>query len=245
MHASAKDRLIGASGSAVVIALLGYALLAGLAGGTTLLGEASPALLVLDLPLPKPPPPPRPVPRPQREPARGQPSPRNLENRATEIVAPKPVIVLAPPPPLIAAVKPREDTAASTGASTVAGPGEGAGGEGQGTGGGGAGDDDGYKPPRHIAGKLKIADLPAGLRDNGIGGTVFVRYYVETDGTVSDCDVVRSSGVAEIDRLTCQLIQQRFRFKPSRDPDGQPVGASIEESHSWQVPKPVGPDQRH
>jgi protein TonB len=244
MQTNTRDRLIGALGSAAVIALLGYALLAGLLVRTERIGERSPPLLVLDLPRPKPPPL-RPVVRPQRNAARRQPSPRNLKNTATELVAPRPAVVLPVAPPVITAVKPQQGLAPATGASALAGAGEGAGGRGQGTGGGGSGEGDGDRPPRQIAGRLKISDLPISFREGGIGGTVVVRYDVGIDGMVSGCAVSGSSGNAELDRLTCHLIEERFRFKPSRDSDGRPVPSTIEDDvHIWEVPKPGDPAQR-
>ncbi len=125
--------------------------------------------------------------------------------------------------------------AAFAGASDRPGPGEGAGGQGNGAGGGGYGDGDGDVPPRLIKGRLKFSDLPPDLRDGGIAGTVSVRYDVDISGRVGDCIITASSGSAELDKLTCQLIQRRFRFDPSRDPEGQPVRSTIEENHRWEI----------
>lgn len=243
MRRSARDRLIGAGGSAAIVLLLGYALLAGLSVRISFHGERSLPLVVVDLPQPKPPRPIKDI-RRQHDPAPNAPSPRNLKNEATQIVAPAPVILLPIAPPVVAAAKPGEGAAATSGASDIAGPGEGAGGSGNGSGGGGSGDGEGDRPPRHLSGRLRYSDLPSTLREAGIGGTVSVRYDVEVDGRVTGCVVPVSSGIAELDRLTCQLIEQRFRFKPSRDADGTPVRSTIEESHSWEVPTPADPVTR-
>jgi protein TonB len=125
------------------------------------------------------------------------------------------------------------------GASTVPGPCSGSGGTGNGTGSGDAGDGDGdggdYTPPEHRRGQLKMSDLPQSAEQAGIGGTVGVRYLVDTDGRVLTCAITRSSGNAELDATTCRLIQQRFRFAPSRDGRGRPVRAYVVESHSWDI----------
>ena len=39
----------------------------------------------------------------------------------------------------------------------------------------------------------------------------------------------------ELDQRTCALIEERFRFAPSRDGDGRPVRSIIEESHTWEA----------
>lgn len=184
-------------------------------------------------------PPPQVVPAEQPHTARkkGAASPPNLRADPTEIVAPPPV--LRPiPVPVITAPKAGQGPDASAGASSVAGPGTGAGGIGTGTGSGGEGDGDGDgggTPPRQIKGRLKNSDYPAAAGEAGVGGTVSVRYVVDTDGRVSDCEVTRSSGSRLLDETTCRLIRERFQFRPSLDEQGRPVACAIVENHSWFV----------
>jgi protein TonB len=231
-----RERLWSAGGAAVIVALVGVGLVSGLR--VSPFTRVQQALALVDIATPPPPPRPRPetkvVPK-IAERAKGKPSPPNLRNRATPIVAPPPPPVTVPPP-VMTAPAPNIGMAAQTGASDRAGPGQGAGGEGSGYGGGGDGGDGDDVPPRQTRGRLSFADLPANLRQGFSGGTVGVRYSVETDGRVGQCLVTHSSGRAELDRLTCQLIQQRFRFKPSRDgEDGAPVRSWIVENHSWDI----------
>jgi protein TonB len=173
-------------------------------------------------------------------------SPRNLKNKAAEIVKPPPP-VLPTPPMLITVPKVALGMAPSTGASDRPGPGQGAGGVGNGNGGGGNGDGDGDDtPPRLKRGKLKFSDLPPDLRQGRIGGTVTVGYDIDATGRVSNCVVTGSSGNAELDRVTCQLIEQRFRYEPLRDANNRPAPSAIfDESHSWVVtPETDQPDRR-
>jgi periplasmic protein TonB len=58
---------------------------------------------------------------------------------------------------------------------------------------------------------------------------------VGADGRVFDCEITRSSGSRELDETTCRLIQERFRYEPSRDPSGRPVPATIVQNHIWEV----------
>ena len=236
---------MSALGAALLVAALGAMLISGLAARVPALVRDSITLVSLDMREPqraKPPPPPRPKPRPMEKPksskAKGAPSPANLRNQATQVVAPKlpPIII---PPPIVAATQAGTGNAPNTGASDRLGPGQGAGGFGSGLGGGGNGEggdgEGGDIPPRQVGGRLSFSDLPADLREAGRGGAVSVRYAVNIDGRVGNCQVTGSSGSAELDQITCALIEQRFRFVPSRDGRGRPVRSIIVETHSWTI----------
>jgi protein TonB len=51
---------------------------------------------------------------------------------------------------------------------------------------------------------------------------------------VTGCRVTRSSGSRALDSTTCRLIEQRFRFRPSRDALGRPSWGYIEEYHEFE-----------
>ena len=251
VRSTRAERGRAALGAAALTGLLGYALVAGLALGR----GASPAeALQLFEVGPEPPPPPREKRVPHRVRSsrpEGAASPPNLHSEPTEIVAPVPVIPVPVPPPVVAAPVAGVGNAPTAGNADVIGPGTGSGGEGNGRGGGGAGDGDGdggaETPPQRIRGDMRDAPYPPGAAEAGIGGTVSVRYYVEIDGRVSDCDVTRSSGNAELDAATCGFIVRRFRFRPARDGRGRPVPSAIIENHSWEVeqlPEEAPPKRR-
>lgn len=197
----------------------------------------------------KPPEPKRPRPKPraaESKAAKGAPAPRNLDNKATPVVAPK-VVAIVVPPPIVTATKAGAGSAAQTGASDLPGPGQGAGGVGDGLGGGGPGGDGeggGFAAvgPRQIEGRLSFKDLPDGLLSPGSEARVGVRYIVNVDGRVSDCRADEPSGIPQLDALACRLIERRFRFRPARDRAGRPVRATIVEAHSWfmSVKRPRG-----
>ncbi len=213
--------------------MMGYALIFGLPVRIPLRAEPPLTVLTLQAP-PLPDQPPKPVEPAKRSNASRPASPRNLENKATAVVAPPP-LVLPPPIPVISAREAGAGTAASAGASDRPGPGFSAGGQGNGSGegGDGDGDDGGNVPPRLVKGRIKATDLPADLRNVPIEGTVSVRYDIDTNGRVGNCVTTGSSGTAELDQLTCRLIQQRFRYDPSRNSNGEPVPSTIEEDHHW------------
>lgn len=246
--ASRQDRVKAAAGAVSLQALLGVALISGFAASIP--EEARTTLKIFALAAPESPPPLRqPARRPEQR--RNRPeggSPPNLRARPTEVVAPKPAILLPVPPPIPVAPVAGPGSASWAGAADVAGPGTGTGGSGSGTGtGDGDGDGEGggaMTPPRRIRGSLRDSDYPGDAGEAGVSGSVEVLYRVGVDGTVSDCRVVRSSGSRLLDETTCRLIERRFRFRPSLDSRGRPIASRIIENHDWIVEDEEPPPRR-
>lgn len=236
MQPSPRDRALSALLSAAVTALCGYALILGL--GVSLPRTPDQALALFDL-TPPAPPPERVVPPPVRsaKPA-GRAAPPNLRARPKEITAPPPIVVPPTPPVILAAPIPDFGPAASSGASDRPGPGTGAGGEGNGRGAGGSGDGQGGGreiPLRRTRGDIRDSDYPDRLREAGVTGVVGLRFTVGANGRVSACAVTRSSGVPELDALTCRLILKRFRYRPTIDANGRAVADVVTGEQGWGV----------
>jgi len=218
----------------VAVAAVQLALAFGLLSGLRVdIGRSSDLVSqLIEVNLPRPPVPPRP-PEPLRlspvhhvSPApQAEPKPRGGSP------GPQP----AHAPPSIAPVVAVRPMAAPSGGGVGAGPAIGAG-TGGGTGGNGYGDADGGGTDlEQIAGEITPRDYPRHLREAGIGGTVGILFTVGINGRVTRCAVTRSSGVPELDALTCRLIQQRFLYRPSTDRYGRPVPDEIEGEHEWDV----------
>ena len=153
-----------------------------------------------------------------------------MEAVRSAVAAPIPLIV--PPLPLPASVLPQDGTAIVGGAA-AAGVGAGAGQSGDGAGSGHASDGagaGGITRARLVAGTIGPRDYPKAERSARIGGVVTAAFTVTTDGHVDGCAVTRSSGNPTLDRITCQLIEARFRYAPARDAAGSPVS----ERRGWQ-----------
>ena len=235
-----RDRIASATASVLFCVLVGYALLLGLA---VTMPSATPEALKLFAVGPKPPPPPpeRIVPRPAKSHrSEGAASPANLRAKATEVVAPKPIVPPLVPPPVVAALKPGPGAEASAGAAPVPGPGSGAGGIGNGTGSGRDGDGDGdggdETPPRLMKSRFTRGDwreAEALVGEDNVVGRLGVRYTVETDGHVTGCRVTRSSGKPALDGITCRLIERRYRYRPSLDAAGRPVVSIVFHNQDW------------
>lgn len=238
-----RDRLKASIGVAAFHALLGYALITGL--GFEVVRAVSDNLKTFDVQEPLPPPL-QEQPKPDRASPEeeGAAAPPNLKSEATPLVAPPPKIRLEVPPPVVSAPlpTPRPGNDPTAGASTVKGPGTGAGGEGTGTGSGGSGTGTGGgggggRAAQLERGSLRNQDYPRSALRAGIEGSVAVRFTVQTDGRVSGCTVVRSSGNEDLDSTTCRLIERRFRYRPALDGQGRPVPEVVRKSYDWLIPR--------
>lgn len=68
-------------------------------------------------------------------------------------------------------------------------------------------------------------------------GVVGFSVTVGTDGRVQSCRVTRSSGHAELDSATCDLVQRRARFRPATDGNGDETTGTYSQSVRWQIPE--------
>lgn len=210
-----------------------YGLVRGLAPDLTASVESS-VLAAFSLPLPSP----EPVPPPEL--------PDNVAQGAAgdpgrEAV---PAPVSAPAPEIVLREDVRVPRAASTGAADRSGAaddgeGTGAAGSGDGTGSGNQGSGRGaglVTRPVHISGEINNArdyPVPAGGRAARRGTEVIVKVIVGVDGRARDCTIYRPSPDPEADRLTCELVQKRLRFRPASDAAGNPVAAPFYWRQSW------------
>lgn len=227
---SPRDRARSIAAVALVHAALGYALLTGL--GMSIPQKLQESLEVVDL-LPPPPAPQEKAAAEHKAAPRksGEASPANIRSKATEVVAPE--VKIIPPPPLPAATKANMGDQFTSGATSMAGPGNGAGGIGNGFGSGGSGDGDGGgggTPLRLLSGRIKDSDTPKWLEDTRV---VHFTFGVSAAGRVTSCHIDRSSGYSQLDQLTCRLVTERFRYKPSRDASGRAVPDEVDGEQVW------------
>ena len=168
--------------------------------------------------------PPPPEPPQSSESSAEAPAPSGVTGEAVPIEAPHPPVVIAPSPASSVAGEGTE-TAGGAGAE---GSGPGAGGVGSGGGDGGV-----AKPARKIAGELRDSDYPRDAARQGLAGTVAISFRVRADGLVDRCTVLRSSGHALLDDLTCRLFVRRYRFRPATDAAGRPVESTLQTTFTW------------
>ncbi|MGE5564445.1 MAG: energy transducer TonB [Bacillota bacterium] len=222
-----RERLVALAGVALVQLGLGAALLSGFRVDVLRRNELISRLV--EITLPRVPPPPSPVvhvrpadrhsaagPKALAKPLGGSPGPLPAHSPP----APAPIVSLRPSAP---------PSGGGSGNGPAAGSGAGGGTGGQGFG----ADDEGGTDLVQIAGAILPSDYPRDLRERGIGGRVSMVFTVGPSGRVTSCTITRSSGVPELDGLTCRLIEQRFRYRPSTDRYGRPMADEVEGEHDW------------
>lgn len=96
--------------------------------------------------------------------------------------------------------------------------------------------------PRSRSGQvMNRADYPAAaLRENRSGSTS-VELAVSRWGTVGDCRVVSSSGHADLDAATCDILARRMQFWPATDAAGVAVAGTHSQTVRWALPEMVEP----
>ena len=243
------DKVKSAIAVIAIHLLLGYVFLNGLA--MTMPEQLQNSLDVFDVLPDRPPPPPEAIKPLRRKAPRkaGAAAPPNIRSRATEIVAPPPVVVLPVPQPVVVAPIPSVGVQSTSGAAPLPGPGTGSGGQGNGTGSGDGGDGDGGggggSPMAQIGGRIRDSDYPRSAVESGFEGTVFVRYVVGVNGRATGCRVLRSSGSPDLDATTCNLIEQRFRFRPARNFQGSKIPTVVNnEDHHWVIARRAPQDDQ-
>jgi protein TonB len=68
-------------------------------------------------------------------------------------------------------------------------------------------------------------------------GTARFRLQIAANGKVETCTITGSSGHAELDKATCDLVTRRARFDPAKDASGAKVSGSYSSSVRWQLPE--------
>jgi protein TonB len=79
-------------------------------------------------------------------------------------------------------------------------------------------------------------DYPASAVRSGESGATGFRLDVGTNGRVSNCTVTSSSGSSALDTTTCRLLKSRARFSPATDSTGGPTTDTVTGRIVWRLP---------
>jgi protein TonB len=77
---------------------------------------------------------------------------------------------------------------------------------------------------------------PRWIRENLTGSARFT-LSIDANGKVTNCTITRSTGHAELDQATCQLVTKRARFDAARDGMGKPVAGTYSNTIRWNIPE--------
>ena len=198
---------------ALIHALLGYAIVTGLA--YNVIKKAAEDLKTFDVEEEPPPPeeePPPPEDMPDLPPPPTQPPPIVRTNiapppiRVQESIAPpipRPVITppappRPPPPPPVKTVPPRSASG-------------------------------------NLQGLITSDDYPSQALNNEEQGTVTVSLSIGSNGRVTGCNTTSSSGSRTLDSATCRILRSRARFTPARDNQGNPTTGTFTQRIQWRL----------
>lgn len=216
-----QDRAKSIAGVVAVHGALAYALLIGLQA-TGVIETAPPPLTgetITEVPI-EPPPPPKPdevvedpIPAPSYV---------HVPQPKLDIVSDKPLIPVIDDP--LPPIEPVEIGAFPKPTSTPAGTAT------------PAFDAIGPKPRNDTSRWVTTDDYRSSWINRELTGVARFRVQVGADGRVKQCTVTSSSGHAELDRATCDLVTRRARFEAARDTQGEKTAGSFSSAVSWQLP---------
>ena len=80
------------------------------------------------------------------------------------------------------------------------------------------------------------ADYPSTALINQREGVTRFSVMIGPDGRVTSCQILASSGHADLDAATCLNVTRRARFDPARDASGKPTAGKYSNQIRWQIP---------
>lgn len=167
----------------------------------------------------------------------GAASAANLKKTSAPREAPKRIIEIPQPKPLLAAPTAGKGSEKDAGATITPGPGTGVGGVGSGFGSGNNGNGTGggsmTSRAKLVGGMITNADYPKSATATRQGGSVTAHFTFGVDGHAKKCRVVKSSGNSDIDATTCRLTEQRFRYEPARNKLRHPISDVTGWQQTW------------
>lgn len=81
------------------------------------------------------------------------------------------------------------------------------------------------------------SDYPVAALREERSGTVGFQLEIGSSGEVTGCNIVESSGHADLDQASCGNLIRRARFSPARDANGEPVASTYSNKVRWEIPQ--------
>jgi protein TonB len=88
----------------------------------------------------------------------------------------------------------------------------------------------------NLASLFSDEDYPASAVRAGESGATGFRLEVGANGRVTNCTVTSSSGSSALDSTTCRLLRSRARFTPATDSSGGTTSDSVSGRIVWRLP---------
>ncbi|QIG81614.1 energy transducer TonB [Stakelama tenebrarum] len=88
-------------------------------------------------------------------------------------------------------------------------------------------------PPTIRYGSVRAEDAPRELLRHGEPGLVLMEFTIDTEGRVSHCAIVVSSGYDALDAYSCKIWGKRVRYYPARNAQDEPVEGTTTHAIRW------------
>ena len=88
--------------------------------------------------------------------------------------------------------------------------------------------------PKNAASWVGLADYPPEARAANRTGKTAFRVQIDKKGSVTSCEIIESSGHADLDHITCLRIAERAVFEPARTAKGRATMGTYRNSVRWQ-----------
>jgi hypothetical protein len=93
------------------------------------------------------------------------------------------------------------------------------------------------EPLKPLGHAVSNEDYPGQALREGASGVTSMMMMIDETGTMKDCMVVETSGIATLDALSCGLLQERAgKFHPALDAAGKPVKSVYKTNFRWIIP---------
>ena len=86
-----------------------------------------------------------------------------------------------------------------------------------------------------LQGLFRSDDYPEAAAEANVTGSTTVSLTIGTNGRVTGCSVVSSSGNRSLDEASCRVIQSRARFTAARDSNGNPTTDTKTQTITWRL----------
>jgi periplasmic protein TonB len=68
----------------------------------------------------------------------------------------------------------------------------------------------------------KNITYPASCRKNNLGGKVFIKFIINTEGNLTDATVIKGTGLSDLDNEALRVVKMMPKWKPGKQ-DGKAV----------------------
>lgn len=90
------------------------------------------------------------------------------------------------------------------------------------------------KPEKGLKNYVSSIDFPVSAENRLAVGAIEARVAIAADGSPSNCTILRSSGHADLDAMTCK-VALRPRYNPATDRNGNPMASPFYFKITWTI----------